>query len=197
MGFVAIFMSDPTRARIVSVDVNEMALKIQDKSANITVEDLADRLIQKKADFVLIDLRDEAKYNEYNIPSSINSKAININSLGLSKTQKVILYSDDNLQAAQAWFLLKSKNYKGVYMLSGGMAEWKSKILFPEISENATAEEKATFAKIAEISKFFGGTPRIKGAEAEVLTQQTVTPKMVAPTAPTQAKGGKPKREGC
>lgn len=199
LGLIALFMKDPLKARIVSVDANELALKVQDKSSSINVVELADWLIQKKADFKLIDLRDEKKFKEYFIPGAINLQSTELNNLKLAKNQKILLYSDDNLQTAQAWFILKSKNFKAVYMLSGGINEWKDKVLFPTITENATPDEKAKFAKMSEICKYFGGTPRIlaQGDQMAVSTQPTVMPKIAPPQASAKSTGGKAKREGC
>ena len=39
----------------------------------------------------------------------------------LLRNQKIVLFSDDNIDAAKAWFILKSKGYKGVYILDGGL----------------------------------------------------------------------------
>jgi rhodanese-related sulfurtransferase len=199
LGFLAIFMRDPSTARVATIDVNELTMKIQDKSSSISVEDMADWLIQKKTDFKLVDLRDDKKFSEYNIPSSINVKLAELAALKLSKTEKIILYSDDNIASAQAWFILKSKHYKSVYLLTGGINEWKEKILFPSLSPVASAEEKAKFAKMVEISKFFGGTPQLAANDT---TGNKPAPKLAMPkmsgaaqTAP--AAGSKPKREGC
>ncbi|MCX6152923.1 MAG: rhodanese-like domain-containing protein [Candidatus Kapabacteria bacterium] len=198
LGFLALFFRDPLKAKIITVNSSEIALKVQDKSSNISVEELADWLIRKKADFKLIDLRSEAKFNEYNIPSSINMSSTELLSLKSSKNGKILIYSDDNLQAAEAWYLLKSKQYKAVYLLSGGINAWKDKILFPSISSNASADVKAQFAKLSEMSKFFGGSPRIlsgdNSASAEV---KMATPKIAPPPSAPAGKGGKAKRDGC
>ncbi len=199
LGLIAIFMGDPLKARIASVDVNELSMKIQDKSSSLSVEDMADWLIQKKSDFKLIDLRDEKIFNEYNIPTSINIKIAGLASLKLSKTDKIILYSDDNIASAQAWFVLKSKNYKSVYLLTGGINEWKEKVLFPSISDNATSEDKAKFAKMVEVSKFFGGTPQLASNDSTGIkaVPKLAMPKMTGSAKGAPAAGGKPKREGC
>ena len=198
LGFLAIFMKDPSNAGVVSVNVNELSLKINDKSSLVTVEELADWLIQKKTDFKLVDIRDEKKFAEYSIPSSMNINPAKLLKSNISKSDKIILFSDDNIASAQAWFVLKSKNYKSVYMLKGGINEWKNSILFPSLPQNATAEEKARFNKMIEVSKFFGGNPQF--AENDSLNSKPaikqVMPKPTVSSA-SPATGGKPKREGC
>ena len=50
---------------------------------------------------------------------------------GLERNEKIILYSEGGIHSAQAWFLLKAMGYKSVYMLRGGLDDWKDLVLFP------------------------------------------------------------------
>jgi len=200
LGFVAMFMRDPSKARIVSVDASELALIAGNKSANISVDYLADQIIQKAGGFVLVDVRSESKFNEYSIPTAINCKPSEILKLDLPKTDKIVIFSDDNIQSALSWYLLRSSNYKAVYILSGGINEWKDKILFPLIPDSASAELKSKADKAVEISKFFGGMPRFASAGTASLAPapQQAMPKVAAPPPPPAGKAaGKSKREGC
>lgn len=200
LGFIAIFMHDPTRARIAKVDVNELALKVQDKSSNLSVEELAEWLISKKTGFMLIDIRSPKLYGEYYIPTAVNIQPESIIDLNIPKSQKIIIYSDDNLQSAQTWLLLKSKYYKAVYMLKGGISAWRDQILFPVIPDSIATEEQAKYRKLTEISKYFGGSPRVltQGAQmVQSIPQQQAMPKPLPPAAAGKTSGNKPKREGC
>ncbi|MFH1049377.1 MAG: rhodanese-like domain-containing protein [bacterium] len=196
LGFAAMFLHDPLKSTLVTVDLNDLSQKVRDKSANVNVEDLANWIIQKKSDYILIDIRNTPKYQEYSIPGAVNIFPADINKVDYPKTQKIIIYSDDALEAAQVWFVLKSKNYKGAYLLSGGIKEWTDKILFPSLSENATAEEKAKFAQSIEISKYFGGSPQLDSTGTEQSKTQVILPKVKVISTPAM-KTGKKKREGC
>lgn len=96
-----------------------------------------------------------------------------------------------------AGFLLKAKRFSSVYLLSGGLAEWKDKILFPGLPVNASQEEKDNFAKIVEICKFFGGSPRLGASDSLSSKAPMAMPKVIAPSANSNPKAGKAKREGC
>ncbi len=197
LGFLALILPDPTKSEKVVVDVNELAAKIQDESVQISVQQLADDIIQGKADFMLIDLSDSKKYEEYHIPFAVNLRLNQLTPDEVPRNERIILYSDDEIKTAQAWFLLKSNNYKGVYLLKGGLDEWKKCILFPKLSEPTTAEEKARNAKLAEISKFFGGRPQIAGAEAVEQTNTMALPKPKLGAVKIKRKKKKPAKEGC
>ena len=150
----------------------------------------------------MVDLRTEKEYTEYNIPTSVNIKMEDLLGSGLMRNQKIVLYGTDDVAAAQAWFVLKSSNYKGVYILSGGLNEWKNQILFPKLALNATPEQTAAFEKVKQISAYFGGTPQLATAEqttsAAAPTVKPTTPAL--PKLSTPAAGGKvvkKKKEGC
>jgi len=197
LGCIAMFMHDPMKSRLVTIDANELALKIIDKNNYISPKDLAGWIIMGKADYKLIDIRQENKFKEYNIQTSENIPVASLNDNKFAKTQKIIIYSDDNVQSAQAWFLLKAKSFKSVYMLQGGLDEWKNRILFPKLPLNATPEQFAEFEKMKEICKFFGGQPQSSVGDSLAIPQLAL-PKMTAPApSPNVKTGGKVKKEGC
>ena len=146
-------------------------------------------------------MRNEKEFGEYNIPSSVNIKMENLFSSNLMRNQKILLYSTDDISAVQAWFILKSSNYKGVYILNGGMKAWKDEILYPKLSANATPEQTIAFEKVKQISLFFGGTPQIvSGTESTstISTQKAPSQPMPKLSAPTNVQSGaKKKKEGC
>ncbi len=197
LGVIAIFIGDPVKDSYATINTKDLAFAVAEKSANIETMELAKWLIAGKADFTLIDLRQDKKFNEYHIPGSLNIQANELFKSKLMKNQKIILYSDDNFQAAQAWLLLKAKNYKGVYQLKGGLEEWNKSILFPKLSDNATPAQKAEFEKIKYISKYFGGNPITGVAESAEQKPQIAMPKPVASSSSATPKGAKPKKEGC
>ena len=93
--------------------------------------------------------------------------------------------------------MLKSKGYKGVYILNGGLNAWKENVLFPKAPVNASKEELAQFEKMKEVSKYFGGQPQTDSAVADL------KPSFQLPTSTTgvqktgNAPAKKKKREGC
>jgi rhodanese-related sulfurtransferase len=198
LGFIAIFIGNP-QSNIAKVNIQEISQKIDESKSKVSPEILADWIIKNKADFMLIDLRDEKQFNEYHINNSENIQIQNLIKSNLPKTQKIILYSDnDGFISAQAWFLLNSKNFRNVYVLDGGLDKWKKNILFPSLAADANSEAKSKFEKSKEVSKFFGGTPL--GIDSNSTGKMTAgLPKLSAPVGSggSAPKGGKPKKEGC
>ncbi|MCX8009994.1 MAG: rhodanese-like domain-containing protein [Ignavibacteria bacterium] len=198
LGVLALIAGSPYDKSKVTVDTQELAMIVDKEVDHVSVYELADWLIQGNSDFRLIDLRSEKEFNEYHIPSAENIPVAELPKSNLTRNEKIILYSEGGIHSAQAWFLLKAKDYKAVYILLGGLDEWKDKILFPKISSNATPAELAEFEKIKYISKYFGGTPQTGTTQTEVSSPKIELPKQQTP----QTSGGvsapkKKKKEGC
>ncbi len=201
LGIMALFIGNPINENKIFVNAKELSLSTVKEKDKVELQTLADWLIKGNADFTLVDLRDEKDYSEYNIPSSINIKMEDLLTSDLMRNQKIILYSDDDIASAQAWFILKSDNYKGVYILSGGMPGWKNEILFPRLAFNASPEQVKAFEKLKQVSTYFGGSPQIAVSEGTTTTTleakppMPVLPKLSAPPAGQKVK--KKKKEGC
>lgn len=201
LGFIALLIGNPSNKNVIDVNAKEMALATVKNQDKIDVITLADWLIKENVDYTLVDLRSEKDFGEYNIPSSENILVENILDSDLSRNQKILLYGNDDVTSAQAWFILKSANYKAVYILSGGMDAWKNEILFPKLDATATPEQTVAFEKVKQVSLHFGGSPQIVsgGTTTTVAASPTATPAMPKLTAPAGKVGGgaKKKKEGC
>ena len=195
LGIIAVFAGSPYSGTKTKVNIKDLALSTVKESDKINVLDLADWIIKGKSDYTLVDLREENEFTEYFIPTSVNIPLETLPESGLLRNQKIILYAEDNLKAAQAWFILKSKDYKGVYLLDGGLEKWKDEVLFPKLAADASAEQIAEFEKIKEICKFFGGVPQTGSTETVDMKNKLPTPQVT--TQPGVTKTKKKKREGC
>ncbi len=195
LGLVAVLLGNPYDNTYAKVNVKALSVESIRDSEIINVKELTEWIIEGKVDYSLVDLRDEEAYKEYFIPTAVNIPTSKLLESNLMRNLKILLYCENNIKAAQAWFVLKSKDYKSVYILNDGIDAWKDEILFPKISENASANEKLEFDKMVEVSKFFGGSPQV----GETGSKKEITmPKIEIPAAvPMNTGGGKPKREGC
>lgn len=197
LGFAALFAGNPYGGAKATIDAQELALIVEKEVDHLSAEDLADWIIQNRADYRLIDLRTEPEFAAYHIPTAECIQLPNLLTSDLQRNEKIILYSEGGIHSAQAWFLLKAQGFKSVYMLFGGLAEWQEKILFPQIPENATPEQLNAFQKMAEVSKFFGGAPQTGSAPAALQPK----PSLPTPALPSGAVNPKiqtkKKKEGC
>jgi len=157
LGLIALVAGNPFDSNEVKVNIKDIALSTVKNSDKIKPETLAEWLIEGKSDFVLIDLRNPEEFEKYTLPEAENIPLVTLPEAELYRNQKLILFADDNLRAAQGWYILKSKGFKNVYILDGGLEGWKNNVLFPRFSSNPTKEELSQFEKKKAIAKYFGG----------------------------------------
>lgn len=203
LGALAI-SGNPYGGGAVTLHPQELATLVSREADHVTVQQLADWIIKGRADFRLIDLRKAEDYAAYHIPAAENVPLAALPGRMPARNEKVVLYSDGGIHAAQAWFLLAAQGYSGAYILLGGLDEWKDRVLFPTLPAGATPEQIAAFEKDRQVSAYFGGTPRIgavPGAGAAAMAApMPAMPKVQAPAAAPRGAAGTPKKkkkEGC
>jgi rhodanese-related sulfurtransferase len=200
LGLGALLIGNPSSGAIVTIDAAELGRIVQTEVDHVAPDILADWIIQGKPDYRLIDLRSEKEYADYHIPGAENVPPALLANHGLLRNEKIVLYSEGGIHSAQAWFLLKAMGYRGVYMLRGGLEEWKSSVLFPEPPLSPSPAQAATFEKRKEVSRFFGGTPATGSASAEAAVVPQMPKLMPGPAGAGPAPGSiraKKKKEGC
>jgi uncharacterized protein len=200
LGLIAAFAGNPYRGHFASVDTKQLAMDVGNKTDHVWPAQLADWLIEGRNDFLLVDVRDATDFGAYHIPGAVNVPMTSLSAELAGRNERIVFYSDGGIHAAQAWLLLRSLGFSSVYMLFGGLEEWKDTVLFPKApAANAPAKEQVDFARRAAVAKHFGGSPQ--GAGTETAPTAPALPKL-APPVPTEAPSTpsaapKKKKEGC
>lgn len=128
----------------------------------ISTDELADKIVNQDPSFLLIDVRDENSFKKNALPDAIN---IPLNKLLDEESESylnqdeydIILYSNDNFHADQAWIICNRLAYKNHRVLKGGINKWFATIINPEKpTENMpkTSYDLYSFRKAA--SMYFG-----------------------------------------
>ena len=107
LGILAAIIGAPENSTTASVNIKELSMTAGKNVNTVTVQELSNWIIQGKMDYRLVDLRTEADYEEYNIPSSECVSMSSLTNSELMRNEKIILYSDDDIIASQAWLKLK------------------------------------------------------------------------------------------
>jgi hypothetical protein len=197
LGFAAIFLGNPYTGSTAMINTKELGALIQQEADHVEAEQLADWIIQGKSDFRLLDLRSEAEFAQYHISGAENAPLAGLSDYPVHRNDKVILYSEGGIHAAQAWILFKAREYKSAYVLRGGLDEWKEKILFPAMPLKPSQQDLAAYEKTKNVSKFFGGSPQTGSGEAKTGPQMAM-PKLEMPSQAVPPGGvKKKKKEGC
>ncbi len=127
LGLILAF-SPVDRMAQMKVSRQQLVKELQKQHFYMAPEDLAHMIIDKEPGFVVIDVRNKDDYQKYHIPGSINipfDQILTSNTLkDLAQDNMLILASNGNTMASEAWLLLKENGFKDVYILSGGMNYW-------------------------------------------------------------------------
>jgi rhodanese-related sulfurtransferase len=197
LGALAVF-AQPMPGATVAVDARALAQAAQREGGRVDPLELADWLVRGRADLRLIDLRDEQAYAEYHIPGAERVPPAALPDAGLLRNETIVVYSDDDLAAAQAWVLLRALGFHGARALRGGLDAWRDEVLFPVLADDPTPFQAERNARLEALARHFGGQPR-HGSGAAAPAAPAALPKVDAPAGPAAppASPGKKKKEGC
>lgn len=190
-------------ARTARVHEKELLTAVERREDHVTAGELAAWIVEGRADYRLVDVRDAKAYAEYHIPTAENLPLATVADGALGRTENVVLYGDGGIHAAQAWMVLKGRGYTSVHTLLEGLDGWKDDVLFPVQPASPTPDEAARFERSVRVAKFFGGQPRAAvdpgGAPAPLAVAAPAMPPVAAPTLPGGSAPASPRRkkEGC
>ena len=192
LGAIAVFAA-PYPGSKVTLDARELALVVGTEADHVEAPELAAWIIEGRADYRLVDLRTEREFATYFIPTAVNIPMSVLPGAGLGRQEKIVIYSEGGIHSAQAWMLLKAQGHKSVYMLKGGLDEWKDQVVFPVVADNPTPAQRTRDERLKSMSAFFGGQPRSETAAA---TGSTAMPGMAAAAAPALPRVAAPPSPG-
>lgn len=197
---------NPVRGHVVTIDTQELATIVGGAMDHVSPAELAGWIVRGATDYRLVDLRSEAEFAQYHIPTAENVPIAQLPDFGLARNERIVLYSEGGIHSAQAWMLLRAQGYKGVTILLGGLEGWKDEVVFPVAPANPGPREAAAFERAAQLARFFGGRPReaaTAGGDAPPLTlapSAPASPLLAAPGGQARKPGATPakkKKEGC
>ncbi len=112
----------------------------------INTDILADRLVNQDPIVLLVDTRSEKEFNEYALPNALNIPLKDFLKEDFEgfvdqDVYDIILYSNDNFYADQAWMIGNRLEYKNLYVLKGGLNEWFNTIINPKKPDETMPKE--------------------------------------------------------
>ena len=179
----------------LTVSEKQLAAELKEKSYFITADALAEMMVNKDPLLKLVDVRDPFEFQKFSLENATNISLNDIISNEWADFMNqdkytIVLYSNGNLDAVEAWILCRHKGYENIYVLQGGMNNWYETILNPKKPASTVPDEelaKYDFRKAA--SSTLGG-----GGAACCDTAQAAAP-VVAPAANTPKPAAAPKKK--
>lgn len=202
LGLSAMFAGSPYAAQHGHIDVDAVSKAVRNEDDHVTAIELAGWIKNRRPGLRVVDVRSPKEFDAFHLPLAERVAIDSLASAGFSPNETIVLYSEGGTHAAQAWVFLRALGYEKVYFLRGGAYEWLEQVMNPTLSANAPAKDSADFEKAAEISRYFGGTPRT--GMTSTLDDAIPLPAARADSAAAPARGkvtsalvAKIRRRGC
>ena len=129
--------------------------------SSVTALELARWIRYDKADLRVVDVRNTAAFESFAIPGAEHAALGSLGRKGWPAGQTIVVYGEDETAGVEAAGVLRHAGVRHALVLRGGIAEWGRTIVAPVLPPNQSPDEAATSREIAELSRWFGGVPRV------------------------------------
>jgi rhodanese-related sulfurtransferase len=162
----AAFAGTPDRSRNARVDVESLARAVEHEDDHVTAIELAEWIRDRRPGLRVVDIRTSSEFDALHIPTAERIPLSDLSKTPFRRDETIVLYSEGGAHAGQGWVFLRALGYTQVYFLRGGLREWLDEVMSPVIGPTAGDSAKKAFARVSEISRYFGGSPRIQASGA-------------------------------
>ena len=122
----------------------------------VSAVDLALWIRDRRPGLLVVDARATEAFDADRVPGALLLEDVDADALGAADT--VVVYADAR---ADAGALRGLANARHVLRLHGGMTAWNDEVLFPALRADANAKQQRDFMARAQLSRYFGGAPRL------------------------------------
>jgi rhodanese-related sulfurtransferase len=170
LALAATFALSDGRVSLPATRAGAIAAEIEREADHIDAIALAEAIKAGEPGLRIIDLREGLDTSTYMIPGARSVSLTALDTLRLDPAERLVLYSDGGAHAAQAWVLLRVRGVRNALVLKDGMAAWEDEVLSPAVPTVPDDSAKARFARAKELSRWFGGFPRLVPDESSSST---------------------------
>jgi rhodanese-related sulfurtransferase len=147
---------------------------VADEEDHVSAVELAAWIRAGEPRLRVVDVRTASEFVAYHIPGAEHIPLERVATARFADDETVVLYSELGVHAGQAWVFVRALGHRRAYFLRNGLHEWLDDVMSPTIAEDAPAEAQAAFERVAELSQWFGGTPRRLGRSADAAAEQAL-----------------------
>ncbi|MEO7972911.1 MAG: rhodanese-like domain-containing protein [Thermoanaerobaculia bacterium] len=186
---------EPAPAGLVPARIEELAGRIEREEDHVEPLAVAEWVRARRPRLRIVDLRTAAEFDAGHLPTSENLSLPGLLALPFAADETVVLVSAGGGHAAQAWVLLAARGSGNFLSMSGGYDAWQREVLAPELPRDADAGAQVSFARVSELSRYFGGRPKVVDAVASSATSEHSRPAGSVALAPLPTS--RIRRGGC
>ena len=166
LGSLAAVAGTPVRARNARLDVESLARAVEHEDDHVTAIELAEWIKDRRPGLRILDIRSSGEFEALHIPTAERVALTDLSRTPFRRDETIVLYSEGGAHAAQGWVFLRALGYTQVYFLRGGLREWLDEVMSPTLQATADDSTRKAFARVSDLSRYFGGSPRRTTAAA-------------------------------
>ena len=125
----------------------------------ITAVALAEWIRDRQPGLAVLDTRVAGAMTRDRVPGA--RSAIGFDFGALSAGDTVVVYAEKDVDEETAERLRQQLRSRTLLRLHGGVEAWNDEVLFPVVRADASRGQQRAFATRAQLSRYFGGTPRV------------------------------------
>ena len=118
--------------------------------------------LRDRRPFEILDVRPAgAPFADFHLPRARHVPAAQLRTADIARDRLIVVYADGGDLAARAWVVLTALGHDSVRVLPDGVRAWLVDVVNPVLADDASEAARRAFAAQAELSRYFGGLPRI------------------------------------
>jgi len=133
-------------------------------SDEVSAVDLALWIHDGRPGLLVVDARAADAFDQDHLPGARLLE--DIDAVALAAADTVVVYAETSADASA---LRRRSVVPQMFRLRGGIAAWNEQVLFPVLRADANAKQQRDFALRAQLSRYFGGSPRMLDPGASTL----------------------------
>jgi rhodanese-related sulfurtransferase len=130
LAIAIILIGQPTAAEKWASISSAKDAALADRNVQIHPGELLDSLANQKLDVLMLDVRPEADFNLFHLEAARNVPLESISALipsllaDVPANRVIVLMSNDEAAATEAWKIMQAESLLNVYILEGGINQW-------------------------------------------------------------------------
>lgn len=141
-----------------------LLLEVNSSDRFLTIDHIAERIIEGDPSILLVDVRSMDMYDEYHIPGSINIPLQDVLNDSLNaalkfKNKDIVFYSNSTLSADQAWILCRRNKMENQYVMKGGLNAWFEDIMNPVAPQDIEGSDAIALYEFRKGASVYFGMP--------------------------------------
>jgi rhodanese-related sulfurtransferase len=197
LGLAAAIAGTPDRARNARLDVESLARAVEHEDDHVTAIELAEWIRERRPGLRVVDIRSSGEFDALHIPTAERIPLSDLSKTPFRRDETIVLYSEGGAHAGQGWVFLRALGYTQVYFLRGGLREWLDEVMSPAIAPTATDSVRKAFARVSDLSRYFGGSPRVGALAGSTPSSGAALPSSRVPLSSERLKNSSNWGRGC